>query len=139
MYITGLPALQEVESGKSSSQLLAGKDDFLKLLTTQLKHQDPLSPQDNNQFMVQIAQLSMVEQMQNLNDTLEHFFQTEQQFQSISLLDKKVIIDDTDGTQITGKVESISFTPQGPKVVVDGQEYFLSQVQQVEVTGDNNG
>jgi flagellar basal-body rod modification protein FlgD len=44
-----------------------GKDDFLKILTTQLSHQDPLKPMDDTQFVSQMAQFSSLEQMQNMN------------------------------------------------------------------------
>jgi flagellar basal-body rod modification protein FlgD len=54
----------------SSSQSLS-KDDFLKLLVTQLQNQDPLNPQDSSQFVSQLAQFSSLEQMSNVNDNLK--------------------------------------------------------------------
>jgi flagellar basal-body rod modification protein FlgD len=47
-----------------------GKDDFLKLLVTQLRNQDPLNPLDQNQFLSQTAQFTALEQLQNINQTL---------------------------------------------------------------------
>jgi flagellar basal-body rod modification protein FlgD len=54
----------------TSSKTL-GKDDFLKLLITQLKNQDPLNPLDQNQFLAQTAQFASLEQLQTINKALE--------------------------------------------------------------------
>jgi flagellar basal-body rod modification protein FlgD len=48
------------------------KDDFLKLLVTQLRHQDPLNPLDQNQFLSQTAQFTSLEQLQNISAALEN-------------------------------------------------------------------
>jgi flagellar basal-body rod modification protein FlgD len=47
-----------------------GKNEFLKLLVAQLKHQDPLAPSDGSQMAAQLAQFSSLEQLQNINGTL---------------------------------------------------------------------
>jgi flagellar basal-body rod modification protein FlgD len=60
---------QQQASSKDNSTAL-GKDDFLKLLTTQLQQQDPTQPMDNTAFVAQLAQFSSLEQMSNVNDTL---------------------------------------------------------------------
>lgn len=46
------------------------KDAFLRLLTTQLSHQDPLNPMEDREFIAQLAQFSSLEQMQNLNNQM---------------------------------------------------------------------
>jgi flagellar basal-body rod modification protein FlgD len=45
-----------------------GKEVFLQLLVTQLQHQDPLDPQDNSQFLAQLAQFSSLESLQTISD-----------------------------------------------------------------------
>ena len=54
---------------QGSSKL--GKDEFLKLLTTQLSNQDPLDPMDNQAFIAQLATFASVEQQSAMNSTLE--------------------------------------------------------------------
>jgi flagellar basal-body rod modification protein FlgD len=55
----------------TSTQGTLGKDDFLKLLVSQLQNQDPMNPMDGTQFASQLAQFSSVEQLQNINTTLQ--------------------------------------------------------------------
>lgn len=59
------------DTSTASTQLAGNFDNFLKLLTTQLSNQDPLSPLDATQFTTQLAQFSGVEQAINTNKKLD--------------------------------------------------------------------
>jgi flagellar basal-body rod modification protein FlgD len=48
-----------------------GKDQFLKLLIAQMKHQDPMNPMDGTQMAAQLAQFSSVEQLQQMNESMQ--------------------------------------------------------------------
>lgn len=61
---------------KTTGNSSLGKDDFLKLLIAQLQNQDPTNPMDDREFIAQMAQFSSLEQMANMNTTLEKFIQT---------------------------------------------------------------
>lgn len=82
-----------------------GKDDFLKLLITQVQNQDPMNPSSDTDFIAQMAQFSSLEQMQNLNKSFSYST-------GISLMGKYIsaeITDDAGDTKyIDGKVESVS-------------------------------
>lgn len=52
-----------------------GQDAFLNLLVTQLQYQDPLNPQENEEFIAQLAQFSQVEQLTNANTALSNVYQ----------------------------------------------------------------
>ncbi len=56
-----------------------GKDDFLNLLVTQLRYQDPLNPMKDQEFIAQMASFSNLEQMNNLNKNIGSFI-TEQKY-----------------------------------------------------------
>lgn len=67
MQMSGVsPASITTTSGSSGNGIL-GKDDFLRLLVAQIRHQDPLSPLSNEEYVSQLTQFSMLEQLQNMN------------------------------------------------------------------------
>jgi flagellar basal-body rod modification protein FlgD len=61
-----------------------GEDAFLKLLVTQLQHQDPMQPQDDSQFLAQLAQFSSLEQLTTISSSIQQLVTLVQQGQSAS-------------------------------------------------------
>ena len=55
-----------LNDGKSKTGQNLGKDDFLKLLVTQLSYQDPTSPMEDKEFIAQMAQISSLEHMSSM-------------------------------------------------------------------------
>ncbi|MDD0843891.1 flagellar hook assembly protein FlgD [Pseudomonas sp. Gutcm_11s] len=72
-----------------------GKNQFLELLVAQLNNQNPLEPQENGEFIAQLAQFSQVEGIEQLNSSMESLlsgYQSSQALQASSLVGRKVII-----------------------------------------------
>lgn len=106
-----------------------GKNDFLNLLVTQLRYQDPLNPTDDKEFIGQMAQFSALEQMQNLNTS---FTATK----AYSLIGKNItatITDDTtkETTEVTGDVSSIKVSSGKYYAVVKGTEVPVEDITNV--------
>jgi flagellar hook assembly protein FlgD len=80
-----------------------GKNEFLKLLSHQLRNQDPMNPMDQNKFSAELAQFAQLEQLSNLNtkfDKMNPNVNTEDKFYGASFLGKEVI---TSGTTVNYK------------------------------------
>ncbi len=72
-----------------------GQSAFLELMVTQLKNQDPLSPQENSEFVAQLAQFSSVESLDKLNNNFDSFttsFVANQALQASSLVGRSVTV-----------------------------------------------
>lgn len=72
-----------------------GKNEFLELLVAQLNNQNPLEPQENGEFIAQLAQFSQVEGIEKLNSSMETIlsgYQSSQALQASSLVGRKVIV-----------------------------------------------
>jgi|SRR5688572_4424812 len=88
------------ETGKGSDEL--GQKAFLQLMITQLENQDPLSPQENGEFIAQLAQFSSVESLDRMNNNFDNFtqnFVANQALQASSLVGTSVSVA-TDSTAL---------------------------------------
>ena len=117
---------ETVSKQRGSSEL--GKQEFMKLLTTQMQYQDPLNPQSDQDFIAQLAQFSSLEQMQNLNSTFNNT-------SAYSLIDKYVEIEHSEANgeskSAEGIVESVKINKEGAQVVVDGQSFSVDDIYKV--------
>jgi flagellar basal-body rod modification protein FlgD len=82
-------------TGSATGSQSLGKDAFLQLLVTQLKNQNPLDPQDNSEFVAQLAQFSSLEGITTLNDSvtaISSSYKSSQALQASSLVGRSVVV-----------------------------------------------
>ncbi|MGC2061485.1 MAG: flagellar hook capping FlgD N-terminal domain-containing protein [Thermodesulfovibrionales bacterium] len=108
-----------------------GKDEFLKLFTSQLKYQDPLKPMDSTQFTTQLAQFSSLEQLYNVSASMQQVSLLQQQANNASaagLIGRNITA--TDG--ITGKAVSVSVSNGVTSILLDnGSRVAFANIQQI--------
>jgi flagellar basal-body rod modification protein FlgD len=116
-----------------------GKDDFYKLISAQLKYQNPLEPVDDVDFMSQTAQFNMLEQLMNLNSSIQSLMQSQNTLYANSLIGKEINWLDENLEIRQGIVERVLFSEDGLQLVVDGMEvdiYSIVSVSEVSQTED---
>ena len=84
----------QVDQGRFAKGDELGKNEFLELLVAQLNNQDPLAPQENGEFIAQLAQFSTVEGIEKMNtsiDAMASSFQSSQALQASSMVGRTVV------------------------------------------------
>lgn len=101
--------LQSAASNKNSE---LGKNEFLELMLAQLENQNPLEPQDNGEFISQLAQFSSLEEMQGVSNAIGDMvgeFRSSQALQASAMVGRSVLVPGTasrlvEGGEIGGSV-----------------------------------
>ncbi|MGO5011658.1 flagellar hook assembly protein FlgD [Niallia sp. Sow4_A1] len=138
------------KSNNSTGSSSLGKDDFLKILITQLQNQDPTSPMDDKEFIAQMAQFSSLEQMQNLNTSMTNLISLQTQSNLISYGQfmgqdvnwSKVETDDEGNSTTTsgvGKVSSIAYTEDSVVFTLeDGTQVTPANISSMSSSSSEN-
>ncbi len=109
-----------------------GRDAFLKLLVTELRHQDPTQPMADREFISQMAQFSSLEQMTNINSSMKSLHRSSRASEAYALLGKRVEAFNTaTGKAVEGLVSKVFFKENEVRVMVDGQEVGLGDIHAV--------
>jgi flagellar basal-body rod modification protein FlgD len=131
-----------------------GKDDFLKLMLVQMKHQDPLEPMDNTESIAQLAQFSSLEQMTNVSENISSLLQAYQATSktgSLSMIGKQVSgehdveneIGELIKEPVTGRVTGVDLKSELPIIVVQTElgpvRIPLNQITEVHQPSTDQG
>jgi len=106
-----------------------GKDDFLSILITQLKFQDPTAPMEDKQFIAQMAQFSTLEQMTGMANNFSKLTSMLMGNEASTSLGKNVEIIEGERL-IQGVVQAVT-RGETPEVLVNGSFYNWDNVSKV--------
>lgn len=142
--------LSSLQKERKTGSDVLGKDDFLKILMTQLQNQDPLNPMQDKDFIAQMATFSTLEQITNMGKSIDRFVQAEQQNKMISysqFVGKDISwhkIEEENGQEVvkegSGKVASVQFKEDTVSFVLeDGTELEPANISQInEISSENH-
>ncbi|HCF49396.1 MAG TPA: hypothetical protein DER60_03890 [Syntrophomonas sp.] len=137
---TAAAANNTAQTAAKSNKSIMDKDDFLKLLVTELRYQNPLQPMEDKEFISQMATFSSLEQMQNLNSTMTGLADTinnrwlpsmmmQQAGQMVGREVAYLYLDENEELQSTvGIVDSVIMRQGTPYLVIQGQEVSMEAV-----------
>lgn len=106
------------------------RDQFMQLLVTQLRYQDPLEPVKQENFLQQLAQFSTLEGIEKLNANFKDMLMLQELTQGANLIGKSVLYQPAeDSAEAVGAVDSIHVENGRLVVVVDQQRVPIERVR----------
>lgn len=133
--INGAAATQPATTTGALGQL--DSDAFLQLLVAQMRYQNPLAPTDASAMLAQTAQFTTVETLQAISEANQALLGFQQTTMALSVVGKEVSAISLDGLPVTGTVESVRFTSDGPFLRLDtGIEIPMTNVLEVSSPPD---
>ena len=138
LNVTGTQSTSAATAVSTATNNELGKDAFLKLLIAELSNQDPLNPMEDREFISQMATFSELEQMQNMNKTLDSMSEANK-FSAVQYIGKAVAFtttegegDDAQAVQKVAVVNHVWFDPsEGTILDTTEGEVPLDQVEGV--------
>jgi flagellar basal-body rod modification protein FlgD len=135
--MTAITSVQSYSSTTSSAlpKQELGKEAFLKILVTQLQNQDPTNPQKDGEFVAQMAQLSVLEQLSNLNHSLSAYLGSGNNLSQYSyVLGNEVSwINPETNTLESGIVTGINYKDNQVYFKIGDQEVLASSIVSMEI------
>ncbi len=133
MAITGIGSSSSTEgTGQTgfAASVFDG-DAFMKLLLTQLRHQDPMNPMKDQEFMAQLAQMNTLSEMQKLNTNIEAMSEAQSLAQGANLIGKAVQASSDSGDPTYGVVQAVRVQSNKVQLVLANSTIALEDVQAV--------
>jgi len=107
----------------------ATRDQFVQLLVTQLRYQDPLEPVKQENFLQQLAQFATLEGIEKLNANFEDMLRLQELTQGAALIGKSVVFQpEENSAEAVGIVDSIRVEDDRLVVIVDQQRVPIERV-----------
>lgn len=132
-------AVSAISDTVSSSKI---RDDYLKLLATQMSNQNPLEPMDNHDMTLQMASLAQLEQTENISSTFQKLLRSYDLVEGSKLIGKKITFFPTNSQgatsteSVTGIATDVSVSDGVVKIRVNGQDVAIAEITNISGTDE---
>jgi len=127
-------ANKKYKTGEPGEKNGLGKDSFLKLLVTQLRHQDPTKPMEDKEFISQMAQFSSLEQISNLNKEMRNLVMSSKSAEAYSILGREIeAYDPVLQKAVIGTVDSVFYKGEEIMIGVGNDHVSMANIHSVNV------
>ncbi len=125
---------EELKVNHQASKNVLEESDFLKILTTQLKTQDPTNPVDDKTFISQMAQITTLKELNTLNNNILSLVSQNAINSSLSMISKSIEwLDNETGISYSDKVIGVRLNNDGEVFLKTEKGYLISLKQVIEV------
>ncbi|QJR21979.1 Flagellar basal-body rod modification protein FlgD [Brevinematales bacterium NS] len=121
----------QIRAQNQGSKNSLSEADFMKLLITQLRNQDPTKPLEDKEFITQMTQLTSLKQLNEMITTMQTFSKELAFTRTLGLVNKWVVYERADGVMAQGLVESIRVKNGQTFLNVNNEEVTLEQVSEI--------
>lgn len=118
--------VNKTESTSSNNNL--GKDAFLQLLVCQMQNQDPLEPQDNSEYIAQLATFTQLETLQNIEGAIGN---SQAMNLSGKFVDVTTVLSNGKTAVVSGYVDYVTINDNKAYVVIEGKSYLADKITTV--------
>jgi flagellar basal-body rod modification protein FlgD len=107
-----------------------GRDQFMNLLVTQMRNQNPLDPINDSEFIAQLAQFSTLEGVEKLNTSFDDMLKLQQLTQGANLVGRVAVFDRPESAeQGRGLIQAVSMIGQKLNLIIGNELVPLESVR----------
>jgi hypothetical protein len=116
------------QSGATGALGGMGSDAFMKLLVAQMRYQNPMAPQDGTEYLAQVSQYAMVEQLQKVSQGQEEVSGYQRALMATSMVGAQVTGTGEAGNPLTGTVLRVEYRSGKPALITTEGTIDLDKV-----------
>ncbi len=108
------------------------RDEFLRILVSEISNQDPLDPLDHKEFLGQLATLQELEATSTLTEGIQSLSRFQEMGAASALIGRSVTGNDDTGVPVSGVVDRVTVEGPNVRLLVDGRAVAMANVREIQ-------